>query len=190
MPYPTAKISSSVLLCVTTVTCALQEESFHLPSSSPFLISQHRTSSPAPATALPAPVWRATPAIASSRTQIAFDDADVTSPKVFECSNFLKEIMVSHKYFEAQRILRIITHRYDFTMVNCPCLEKNSKVAPLSIGAKSDDKILRWATAARTAISHRLMCPRELHQPPTNVTPSTRQKRGEGTQNSGINWLL
>ena len=86
--YPTAKISSSVLLCVTTLTCALQEESRHLPRSSPFFTSQQRTSSLAPTMARPAPVWRAAPAC-SSLAQIAFDDAEATSPNVFECSNLL-----------------------------------------------------------------------------------------------------
>lgn len=95
--YPTAKISSSVLLCVIAVTCALHEVSRHLPSSSPFFTSQLRTSSLAPTKARPAPVLRAAPESTSSRAQIAFDDADVTSPKVFECSNFLHKSVLDNQ---------------------------------------------------------------------------------------------
>lgn len=88
--YPTAKTSSSVLLCVTTVTWALHAESRHRPRSSPFFTSQQRTSSLAPTIARPAPVWRTAPAVCSSFDQMAFDEAEATSPNVFECSNFLK----------------------------------------------------------------------------------------------------
>ena len=88
--YPTAKISPSVVLCATTVTCARHAASRHFPSNSPFFTSQQRTSSFAPTIARPAPVWRVAPAACSSLAQIALDDAEVTRPNVFDCSNFLK----------------------------------------------------------------------------------------------------
>jgi len=91
--YPTAKISSSVWLWVTRVTGALQAESRQRPSNSPFLTSQHKTASLAPTIARPAPVWRPAVAICSSLAQIAFDDAEATSPNVFECSNLLHETL-------------------------------------------------------------------------------------------------
>lgn len=112
--YPTAKISSSVWLCVTTVTCALQAESRQRPSNSPFLTSQHKTSSLAPTIARPAPVWRAAPRVCSSLAQIALDDAEAMSPNVSECSNFLGENKVSLQInpFPLSR-----TYKYDFTIV-------------------------------------------------------------------------
>jgi hypothetical protein len=106
---------------VITVTCALQDVSRQRPSKSPFLTSQQRTSSPAPTMALPAPVRRAVPARSSSRVQIAFDEPDATSPKVFECSNFLQKLVprvqdsTMHKFAEQD-----CTYKYDFTIVGMP----------------------------------------------------------------------
>lgn len=111
--YPTAKISSSVLLCVIAVTSALQPGSRHLLSSSPFFTSQQRTSSLAPTIARPAPVGRAVPKTSSSLVHTAFDEADVTRPKVWECSNFL---LLSVSQASILHYWAFLTHKYDLTI--------------------------------------------------------------------------
>jgi hypothetical protein len=87
--YPAAKISGSVLLCAMAVTCDLQSSSFHRFRSSPFLMSQHKTSSFAATTARPEPVLRVEE-FDPSAAQTIFDVLELTSPKEFECSYFLK----------------------------------------------------------------------------------------------------
>lgn len=88
--YPTAYMSGSALLRAMFVTSALQPGSFHRLRSSPFFTSQQNTSSSAPTTALPAPEFRrAVFSTFSSGLQIALEVADVTIPKVLECSYFL-----------------------------------------------------------------------------------------------------
>lgn len=83
--YPTANISLSVLLCARAVTCALQFSSRHRDSSSPFLMSQHSTSSLAATTAWPAPV-----AVFWLFDQTMLDELDVIRPNDLECSYFLE----------------------------------------------------------------------------------------------------
>jgi hypothetical protein len=111
--YPTAKISLSVVLWTIAVTCDLQLLSFHRLNSSPFLISQHRTSSFAGTMALPAPVFRE---VSVSADQIAFDVLELTRPKIFDCSYFLRQCaLVSGLLCQYEK-----THRYDLTIFT-PC---------------------------------------------------------------------
>ncbi len=69
------------------VTSALQLLSRHLLSSSPFLTSQHKTSSIAPTYARPAPVDEE----AVSDVHSTLEEAEVIAPNVCECSYFLVE---------------------------------------------------------------------------------------------------
>jgi hypothetical protein len=107
--YPTAKMSLSVGLWTIAVTCALQLLSFHRPSSSPFLRSQHKTSSFAGAMALPPPMFRE---VSASADQITFAVPELMRPKVFECSYFLRE------YISIRALLGNYkkTYKYDLTI--------------------------------------------------------------------------
>lgn len=89
--YPTANTSLSVLLWARAVTCALQFSSRHRDRSSPFLISQHMTSSLAATTAWPAPV-----AVLWLLVQRMLDELDVIRPNDLECSYFLRALLARY----------------------------------------------------------------------------------------------
>ena len=83
--YPTAKKSGSALLCAIAVTGALHRSSFQRLRSSPFFISQQRTSSLAATTA-----WPALVPLRSLACQTMFDVAEATTPKDLACSYLLQ----------------------------------------------------------------------------------------------------
>ena len=88
--YPTAYTSGSAWLRSIAVTSALHLLSRHRLSSSPFFTSQHRTSSFAPTKAWPAPLPRfKLPRALLFCVHTTFDEAELTRPKVEDCSYFL-----------------------------------------------------------------------------------------------------
>ena len=98
-------MSGSASLRAITVTSALQFASFHRLKSSTFFTSQQSTSSSAPTIALPAFDDRSVAFWGSSSWhQMALDEADVMSPKVFECSYFL------HWSAEPDRVFELKVH--------------------------------------------------------------------------------
>ena len=99
MTNPTAYISGSLLLCAIAVTSAWHALSLHRPNNSPFFTSQHSTSSLAPTMARPAPVDRVLGfGACSSGLQTVFEEAEVITPNVFECSYFLRSLVIpSHQ---------------------------------------------------------------------------------------------
>ena len=106
-------MSGSALLFAIAVTSALQLLSFHRLRSSPFFTSQHKTSSSAPTIARPAPEERVAAFCAfsafSSGAHTAFEEAEVTMPKVFECSYFLGNSV--HRRQDASSGANILTSR-------------------------------------------------------------------------------
>src|ERR1700760_3309986 len=85
-------MSESTRLLVMTVTCELHDASLHLLTSSPFLISQIRTSSFAPTIACPEPDDFG-PGFA---TEITFESEETINPKVSESSYLLYDLTISN----------------------------------------------------------------------------------------------